>query len=142
MPSNDPLHSRKAHARAGKFVGSVKPLKRTEELLRIRRIKSRAVVLHKEDHAVVAALSAELNARACMPRSILPRVPQQIIEHDAHEPQIPVSLQAFVNDPLDVARVIRAREIVGDCTSHIREIDGFSFHFEPRKPRKVQQIVD
>lgn len=120
----------------------MKPLERAKKFLRICRVEPSAIVLHEENRAAGPAFHAKLDSRAFVPRSIFPRVSKQIIQHHAQKARIAVRPQAVSDNPFHVPPFIGADEFVRNRPRHIRKIDVFGFHFEPREPRKVQQIVD
>ena len=85
MPVKAALDRGQADAGAGELGGVMEPLKGPKQHSRAVRIEADSVVAHKVKGAVVLLRPAEFDPRRRLPAGELPRVAQQVREHDAHQ---------------------------------------------------------
>src|SRR5581483_6460323 len=85
VPDDDAVHDGEAGARPGELVLRVQALEDLEELVGVRGIEARAVVLHAVDGAAVLGAAADLDARVRPPGAVLDRVADQVDPDLAHE---------------------------------------------------------
>src|SRR5438093_4748737 len=101
MAVNDSLHRRQPNARAAKLALIVQPLEWREQIVRSRHVKTRAVVAHEISSGSISLRERpKFNARARTVRRELPRVAQQILQHDSQQLGVALGSQSLGNDPV------------------------------------------
>src|SRR6185503_10094587 len=86
VPAHDALHRGEADTGSRILARGVQPLERTEQLVGVRHVESRAVVAHVEHLAPVVRERSDLDARMVGLRAELPSVADQIFQCRAHQP--------------------------------------------------------
>lgn len=94
MSLNDALHRRQSNAGPWKIGHRVQPLEYPEQVARIARVESYAIVPDKECLPLPIRTGAEFDLRNLAHGSELARIVQQVLEHDFQQPDVPVDLQA------------------------------------------------
>jgi hypothetical protein len=100
VTADDALDRDQADTSALEFIGRVQPLKHAEELRRIRHVEAGSVVTNEVCWLSAILASTEFDAGFRPPRGELPRVAQQVVEHDTEEPFIPMRKQPVGDDDL------------------------------------------
>ena len=143
MAFHEQPYDGQADARAGELTGRVQPLERAEQLVRVRGIKTGAVIAHVvADGGIPGRRRSELYERIVPAGRELPRVAQQVVHHHAHEGTVGLYLDWTLDGEAGVPSRIVTLEFRGDLRGLGAEIDRAEIHVCPGQARKAQQIVD
>jgi hypothetical protein len=102
VPLDDALHGRKPDPAAGKLSLRVKPLEGGEQLVHVPHIEADAVVADEEGLLIPGKVDAKLDLRRRPALGELPRVADEVGQHDPHQ-----------------ARIRRRNEVGGSGDSHL-----------------------
>src|ERR1022692_3232738 len=97
----------------------MKALERSKEIPGVRHVEPGAVVAHEENRFAVAFQRAELDARAGMLRSELPRVPEKIEQRHAQQRAIAPRAQAGRGRKLHRTLRLGSPKFVGHAEGHL-----------------------
>lgn len=120
----------------------MQPLENPEQVARVVRVESYAIVLHKKRPLISRLTRSETDPRYLAPDGELARIVKQVLEHDLQQPQIPVNLLSRFYRDLNVA----LRSPLADPPQHavrqFREIHRFAPQFHPGHAAQLEQIID
>src|SRR5688500_4940919 len=140
---NDSLHVREPDARALELFRAMQPLKHAEEAVRVRHVKTDAVVFYVYDELAAGLVAASDFDDGMFARArIFQRIREQVREHELQHAGIPGHRRQRLNYPLDRSPRIRLYDIPLRLTDDRVEIDARLHHLRPAHPGEDEQRVD
>ena len=83
MPVNNALHRCQPDPGSRELGYIVKTLEGTEKLIDVSHVESDAVIPHKVDLLSIAAVASEFDAGISLSRGKLPRITEQVLQHNS-----------------------------------------------------------
>src|SRR5439155_27285451 len=124
------------------FGSSMERLERGKKLLCVGRIEPHAVVAHEKRGTAILSADAKLDSAARPPGRRLPRVAEQILEHDAEQTWITVSGRVRVNDEFYVPHRIVLAQVARHGASDCTQIHRLAMQFDASDARERQHGIN
>jgi hypothetical protein len=123
MPLNDALHRRQADAGAWVFRAPMKALKGSEQRVSMHHVEAHAIVAHEEyQRTLVLRRASKLDARPGLFGGKLLRIAEQILQHNAQPPRIPVGDEAIRDGKFRLPRRLTPLQIGGNRPGQCTQI--------------------
>ena len=141
---DDAVHRRESDAGAFEFAGLVQTLERLEQLVGVGHVEADTVVTHDEaaGAGTVLAQALQFDHRRGLVAGVFHGVAQQVLQHDAGQPQIAEARQARLdppgNDTLRLLGLFRLHHLFGD----VAEVGLAQLQFALADPGQGQQVGD
>ena len=132
MAADDPLNARQSDPRPGELVRAVQALEGLEQLARMLHVEPDAVVTHDELAAIIVLAAGDLDPCVLAGRGELPRVPEQVLQHDPHQLPIPFGGQSIGDRELDLALGLGGLQLGRDLPCEVAQVDPLAVQLRAR----------
>ena len=142
MTTYDALNGRKPDTSALEFTSGMEALERAEQLVGIRHLEPRAVVLDKKNGLAVLLLFAESDLCLFALRRKLPCVAQQVTQHDSQKTPIAVGQESVFGSEDNISIGVTSFQLGNDCMGQFTQVNSLAAYLAARNSREFQHVVN
>src|SRR3984893_16973362 len=139
---HDPVYRGEPDPCSLEFRLCVQALEWAEELFGILHVKTRSVVTNEEHSDSFLLVCPDLDPSRRDLRRKLPGVPEQVVEHHAHEPAVCLHQELIFDAPLDLPIGVLLLQPLSDTAGDAGEINRIATEIGAANLGEQQEVVD
>jgi hypothetical protein len=120
----------------------VQALKGAKQLFSVSHAEAGTIVPHKVDRDSIGSSHANLNLSVCAPARKLPRIADEILEHDLKHSRVSVDHHPGVNWQANLPFGVRTTDGDRNFLSQLCQVHRTEPEIRPANPRQLQQVVN
>src|SRR6266516_1543106 len=141
VPAQDALHDRQPEPAALEVGRRVQPLERVEQLVRVPHAEARPVVPDEVDLLAVGPVGPDRDPGRGPPAGELPRVGQQVLQHQPEQLRVAAAGQPLGDGHLDLPARVGGPQLGHDQPGQLGQVHRLPAQLDPGGPGQVQQVV-
>ena len=138
MPLDDAPHVGQADGRPFELVFGMQPLKHAEQFVGVLHVEARPVVANKNPGLRLCLLAADMDPRPGFGPRVLDGVAEEIDHHLVQQERIAADRRQRVHEPLDLAPLGLAGQVLAGRAHHIAQRDVGPAHLGAAHARESQ----